>query len=260
MVELIPCYKSPEVVQPTDGSFDFPPFSVSPEFSPVLSRRFDAITFVRSDQVNSTFEKPRAQWVAISSFVVNQLFRTATYDAFGEQRLDEIDFMRTGTFNHIAARSTVAVDQQHDLGTLTSFGLAYAKAPFLADENVPSAIDSSRSMSPLRSSLLTRRAHAFLNRPDSDHCFNRRQHVGCDGKRSGRSRHRAPVRKIHAMASKQARDEARGRPPRGEGGGSSNRSEIKSHWSSVSSYSGSVLDPTLDSASTEGSVPKIVRS
>jgi len=182
MVELIPCYKSPEVVQPTNGSFDFPPLSISPEFSPVLSRRFDAIAFVRSDQIDATFEKPRTQRVAVGSFVVNQLFRAATYSAFSEQRLDEIDFVRTGTFNHIAARRTVAVDQQHDLGALTSFGLAYAKAPFLADENVPSAMDSSRSISPSRSSLLTRRDHAFLNKPDSDHCFNRRQHVGCDGK------------------------------------------------------------------------------
>ena len=251
MIELIPCNKSSEVLQPTDGSFNFPTFAVSSELSTVLSWRFDAIRFVRSNQVDPAFKKSRAQRIAVRCLIVDQLFRTTSNSTIVEQRFDEFDFMRAGTFNHVAARRTAAINQQHDLGALAAFGLAYAKAPFLADENVPSAIDSSRSISPCRSSLLTRRAHAFLNRPDFDHSFNRRQQVGCDGKWSGKSRHRAPVRKIHAIASKQARDEARGRPPSGDGGGSLKRSEIKPHWSSVSSYSGSILDPTLHSASAE---------
>ena len=251
MIELIPCYQSSEVLQPADGSFNFPTLAVAPEFSAVLSWRFDAIGFVRSNQVDPAFEKSRSQRIAVGCFIVDQLFRTTSNSTVGEQRLDEFDFMRAGAFNHVAARRTVAVNQQHDLGAFTTFGLAYAKAPFLAEENVPSAIDSSRSISPCRSSLLTRRAHAFLNKPDSDHSFNRRQQVGCDGKWSGKSRHRAPVRKIHEIASKQARDEARGRPPSGDGGGSVKRSEIKPHWSSVSSCSGSILDPTLISASAE---------
>lgn len=229
MIELISCYKSSEVLQPADGSFNFPTLAVPPELSAVLSWRFDAIGFVRSNQVDPTFEKSRTQRIAVRSLIVDQLFWTTSNRAIGEQRLDEFDFMGTGTFNHVAARRTVAVNQQHDFGALAAFGLAYVKAPFLADENVPSAIDSSRSISPCRSSLLTRRAHAFLNRPDSDHSFNRRQQVGCDGKWSGKSRHRAPVRKIHAIASKQARDEARGRPPSGDGAGSLKRSEIKPH-------------------------------
>ena len=206
---------------------------------------------MRSNEVDPAFEKSKAQRITVRCLIVDQLFGTSTNHTIGDQRLDEIDFMRTGTLNHVAARRTIAVYQQHDFGTLAAFGLAYAKAPFLADENVPSAIDSSRSISPCRSSLLTNRAQAFLNRPASDHSFNRRQQVGCDGKWSGKSRHRAPVRKIHAIASKQARDEARGRPPSGDDGGSSKRSEIKPHWSSVSSYSGSILDPTLLSASAE---------
>lgn len=251
MIELIPCYKSPEVLQPADGSFNFPSFAVSPEFSAILCWRFNTVAFVRSNQVDAAFEQTKAQRVTISCGVVDQLSGPTMNDPVCEQRLDEIDFMRTGTLDHVAARRTVAIDQQHDLGTFAAFGLAYAKAPFLADENVPSAMDSSRSISPCRSSLLTKRAHAFLNRPDSDHCFNRRQHVGCEGKWSGRSRQRAPVRRIHAMASKQSRQEARGRPPSGDGGGSAKRSEIKPHWSSVSSNLGSILDPTLDSASAE---------
>ena len=249
MIELIPSYKSPKVVKPADGPLDFPSTLVSSECSTVLSGRFFAIGFVRSDELNASFLQTKPQRIAIGGLVVNQLTRSTVNRSISE--LDEVNFMGTGTFNHVAARRTIAVNQQHDLGPLAAFGLTYAKPPFLADENVPSAIDSSRSISPCRSSLLTRRDHAFLNRPDSDHCFNRRQQVGCDGKWPGKSRHLAPVRKIQAIASKQAREGARGRPPSGEAGGSTKRSEIKPHWSSVSSYSGSIMDPTLDSASAE---------
>ena len=251
MIELIPCYKSSEVLKPADGTFNFPSSSVASEFAPILSSRFYAVAFVSSNEVDPTFEQAGSQRVAVSSGVVNQLSRPTTYGSVGEQRLNKIDFMGASAFDHVAARRTVTVGQQHDLCAFAAFGLAYAKAPFFADENVPSAMDSSRSIFPCRSSLLTKRAHAFLNKPDSVHCFSRRQQVGYDGKRSGRSRHRAPVRKIQAMASKQSREEARGRPPRGDGSGSSKRSEIRSHWSSVSSNSGSILGPTLNSASAE---------
>ena len=251
MIELIPCDKSPEVLEPADGPFDLPSLAVSPELPSVLSWRFDSISLVRCNQIDASFEKARAQRITVRRRVVDQLARPTANDSVCEQRLDEIDFVGTGTLNHVPARNPVAVDQQHDLGALAAFGLAYAKAPFLADANVPSAMDSSRSISPCRSSLLTSRAHAFLNNPESDHCFKRRQQVGCEGKWSGRSRQRAPVRRTHAMASKQSREETRGRPPNGEGGGSSKRSEIKPHWSSVSSNLGSILDPTVDSASAE---------
>lgn len=251
MIELIPSYKSPEVVKPADGSLDFPSTLVSSECSAVLSGRFFAIGFVRGDKLNTSFSQTKPQRITIGSFVVDQLTRSTVNRSISEQRLDEINFVGTGTFNHVAAWRTVAVNQQHDFSALTAFGLAYTKAPFFADENVPSAIDSSRSISPWRSSLLTNRAHAFLNRPSSVHWFSRRQQVGYDGKCDGKSRHRAPVRSIQAMASKQSRDDARGRPPNGDGGGSSNKSEIKPHCSSVSSNSGSILDPTLDSASAE---------
>jgi len=251
MIEFIPCYKSPEVLKPADGSFDFPSSLVTSKLSSVLRRRFCAIAFVRSNQVDSSFEQTEPQRIAVGCLVIDQLSRSAMNCAIGEQRLDEIDFVRTGTLNHITARRTVAVGQQHDFRTFASFGLAYTKPPFFADENVPSAMDSSRSILPSRSSLLTKRAHAFLNKPDSVHCFIRRQQVTYDGKCEGRSRHRAPVRSIQAIASKHSREVARGRPPSGERGGLSKRSEIKSHWSSVSSNSGSILDPTLHSASAE---------
>ncbi len=94
MIELIPCYKSPEVLQPTNGPFDFPSFAVSPELSAILSGRFNAVGFVRSNQVDSAFEKSKTQRIAVRSLIVNQYFWSTSYDTFGEQRLDEFDFMK----------------------------------------------------------------------------------------------------------------------------------------------------------------------
>lgn len=251
MIEFVPRYKSSEVLKPADGSFDLPASFVPSECSTVLGWRLASIAFVGSDEFGTPSLQSASQRVAVSGLVIDQLARSASKDAIGEQRLDEFEFVGTGTLNHVATRRAPAVGEQHDLGAFAAFGLAYAKAPFFAEENVPSAIDSSRSILPWRSSLFTNRAHAFLNKPDSDHCFNRRQQVGYDGKCDGKSRHRAPVRSTHAIASKQSREDALGRPPKGDGRGSSNKSAMRPHWSSVSSNSGSVLDPTLDSASAE---------
>lgn len=251
MIEFVSCHKPSEILQPADGSFDFPSFAVTFELSAVLGCWFHAISFVGRNQVDAAFEKTQPQRVTVSCKIVDQLLRSPTKNPILNQRFNQIDFMRAGTFNHVSVRQAIAVNQQHDLGSLAPLGLAYAKAPFFAGANVPSAMDSSRSTLPSRSRRLTRRAHAFLNRPDTDHFLSRRQQVGWDGKCLGKSRHRAPVRKTHTMASKHDREEARGRPPSGDGGGSSNKSEIKPHCSSVSSKLGSILDPMLSFASAE---------
>jgi len=251
MVELVTSNKSPEVFEPADGTLNLPPAFVSSEFATILSRLFDAGLSMRRNKVDASFFEAGSQRIAVCRSVIDQTSWSTTNDALLQQRFDQRDFVRTRTFDHCAARQTAAIDQHHDLGSLARFGFAYAKAPFLAGENVPSAIDSSRSTLPCRSSLLTRRAQARRNTPDSVHFFSRRQHVGYDGKCFGKSFQRAPVRSTQAMASKHARAEARGRPPSGDGGGSSNKSETKPHWSSVSSNSGSILDPTWDSASAE---------
>ena len=251
MIELVPRYKPSEVLKPTDRSFDLPASFVSSQCTTILGWWLVSIAFMGSDELGASFLQSESQRIAVSSLVVDQLARSTLYDAIGEQRLDEIDFVGASTFDQITTRRPLAVREQHNLGAFAAFGLAYAKAPFFADENVPSAIDSSRSIIPCRSSLFTKRAQAFLNNPDSDHCFNRRQHVGYEGKCDGKSRQRAPVRSTQAMASKQSREDALGRPPKGDGGGSSNKSEIRPHWSTVSSNSGSILDPTVESASTE---------
>jgi hypothetical protein len=71
----------------------------------------------------------------------------------------------------------------------------------------------------------------------------RRQHVVDDGKCPGKSFQRAPLRRIHKMPSTQGRIGAGGRPPAGRFGRSGKISEMRFHCSSVSSNSGSIVDP-----------------
>jgi hypothetical protein len=71
----------------------------------------------------------------------------------------------------------------------------------------------------------------------------RRQQVEDEGKCLGKSFHRAPLRRIHRTPSTQGRVGAGGRPPSGRFGRSGNRSEMRFHCSSVSSNSGSIVDP-----------------
>jgi hypothetical protein len=251
MIELVANNKSSKVFEPADGSFYFPASIVSAKFSAVLGRLFDTALSVRRDEINSALFQTFAERITVGSSIVDQPSWTPSNHSLSQQWLDQCDFVGTCAFDHAATWQAVAIDQQHDLCAFARFRFAYTKAPFLAGEKVPSAIDCWRSTLPSRSSLFTNRAQAFSKIPDSVHCFSRRQQVGYEGKCFGKSHQRAPVLSTHAIASKQARAEARKRPPKGDGGGSANKSEIKPHWSSVSSKPGSILDPTLDSASAE---------
>src|SRR5262249_9204020 len=130
-----------------------------------------------------------------------------------------------------------------DLGALSALGFADLIAPFFAGENVPSAKDSSWLMCPARSSFPSNRDQQVCQTPVQHHSSCRRQHVVKEGKCLGRSFQRAPVTSTHKMPSTQARVGQRGRPPCGDASGSGNRSAIKSHCSSLSCGSGSILDP-----------------
>lgn len=234
-------------MQPTDGAFNSPAATVATEFATVLGGRLLPIFAMRGDKIDPATTKPRTQRVAIRGRIVDEATEFSSQDPFFEQRLDERYFVRTGAGCVRAEGKTTAIDKDHDLRPLAAFRLADLFAPFFAEANVPSAIDSSWSTRPCRSSSRNKRPHAFSQVPAAVHCWSRRQQVVADGNRSGRSFHRAPLRRIQMMPSTQRRDAITGRPPCGPTGGSGNRSSINCHCSSVSSKSGSVVDPSSDS-------------
>ena len=232
-----------KVLKPTDRPLDFPAATVAAERTPILRGRLGAVFAMWTDQLDATTVKPFAQRIAIGRRVVDQSPRLASKNSVFEQRLNESYFMGTRASCVDTEWETMAVGEDHNLRALTTFCLADLFTPFFADENVPSAKDSSRSTRPSRSSCRTNRAQTFSQTPDRVQSRWRRQQVVAEGKREGISFQRAPLRRIQRIPSTQRRDATAGRPPLGPAGVSGNRSLINCHCSSVSSSSGSIMDP-----------------
>jgi hypothetical protein len=130
-------------------------------------------------------------------------------------------------------RDSLAIDHHHPLRTLSAFGLSDALAPFFAEAKLPSAKVSSQSSWLCSSSSDKNLRHIFSQTPCASHCCNRRQQVLADGYRSGRSFHRAPLRKTQIIPSKTSRLLRGLRPPWGDCVWIGNRGSSFSHWSSV---------------------------
>lgn len=246
-VVFVASYKSPEVLDPTNRPLHFPATAVATKLAPVLCRSVDPVRTMGADQLDAALPKSRAQRVAVCSGIVNQPERLSSKNTPFEQRLDKRYFVRTGAGCIDTQRDSMTIGKDHEFGPLASLRFANLFAPFFADENVPSANDSSRSMRRCRSSLRSNRPHAISQMPSSVHCFKRRQQVAGDGKQSGRSLQGAPVRRIQRIPSTQRRAGTRGRPPSGPTGDSGKRSAIRFHCSSSSRNSGSIMDPVDDS-------------
>ena len=247
-VNIVACDEPLEVMEPTNGAFDDPSASVTPELASVLSWWADAALAVGADEIDALFGEPLAKRIAVGRLIVDECGGDVRSSRLIEQRLDEVHLGVVGRVNIDRDGQALAVGEDHDLGPLSPLGLADAVAPFLEGENVPSAKPSRQSILPLLSSLRSRRAHALSSTPLPVHSTKRRQQVAYDGKRGGRSFQRAPLRSTHRTPSKQARGSAIGRPPLGLGLGLANKSAISRQCSSLSSgcnslVLGSVLDP-----------------
>ena len=243
--------KPPKVLKPTDRSLDFPAATVATERATVLRARLGAIRPMRTNEFDTPSQESFTERIAVGGCVVDQPLRLASKNSVFEQWFDECYFMRTSARGVDAERDTTTVSKHHDLGALATFRLADLFTPFFADEKVPSANDSSWSSRPSRSIRRTNRAQAFSQTPDRVQSRCRRQQVVAEGKCAGMSFHRAPLRRIHRIPSTQRRDDTTGRPPLGPTGVSRNRSSINFHRSSVSSNSGSILDPSGGSTAGE---------
>lgn len=249
-IEFVSGDEATKVLEPTDGSFNLPSFSISSKSAAVLFGGADPAAAMRADQLDVACRETVTQFVAVSGFVIDELVRNVVGDSRVEQSLDEGHLCAVGCFDIDGKRETIAVGEGHNLGALAAFGLPNEITPFFAEANVPSANPSVQSILPFRSSASSSRRNASSQTSSHDQSANRRQQVAYDGKREGRSFHRAPLRSTHKIPSKQALELMRGRPPLGPTGSSGNKSAISAHCSSVSSDSNpfkseSILDPVI---------------
>jgi hypothetical protein len=232
-----------KVLYPPDGAFDAVTPFVAAEPAAILGRRFSAVRAMRTNELNSATQEARPQRIAVRRQIVQQMFRQAMQLPLLQERFDQRDFVRAGTGDVSTPRQPLVIDQQEEFGAFAAFGLADACAPFFAAQNVPSAMDSVVSRTPDRSRRCSKRDQAFSKIPLFVHSWWRRQQVLPEGKGSGTSSQRAPVRRTQHTPSKQARAGAGCRPPLDDRGRSGNKSAINDHCSSVSSNLGSVVDP-----------------
>jgi hypothetical protein len=135
----------------------------------------------------------------------------------------------------VSHRNTLAVDRHHPLRTLATCGLPDTGPPFFAGTKLPSVKVSAQSSWPWVSSWDKKLCQAFSHTPCSSHSWRCSQQVLAEGNRSGRSFHRAPLRKLHRMPSKTGRFEIGFGPLCGDACGSANKGAIFAHWISVSS-------------------------
>src|SRR6266699_3531729 len=244
--------QAPVIPQPADGTLDDPAAPIPPQRATILRGRTNAILLVRADQFDSALSQPLSQRIAVVGFVCNHAHRllprsagtvTPTYADRRERRLREADFRRGCRVKVVSQRNTRAVDHHHPLRPLAPLGFSDPAAPFLAGAKLPSRNDSLqfncwRSFNSLRNAR-----QMFSQTPCSSQSRSRRQHVEGWGYFSGRSCHRAPLRRIHRIPSNTRRLSIHGRPPWRCLGGFGSKGAIFFHCASVSNGPDRAIGP-----------------
>jgi len=216
--------QSTEVLQPCKCPLDRPSSPVTPQFTAILIFLFLVIFPIRADQINPSLGQSFTQRIAVVSFVGDNpnRFFPGTTASFSRHRnllngrLQQFHLTRRGRIEMSTERDSLAIDHHHPLRTLSAFGLSDTLAPFFADAKLPSAKVSSQSSWPCSSSSDKNLRQISSQTPCSSHRCNRRQQVLADGYQSGRSPHRAPLRKTQIIPSKTSRLLRGLRPPLGD--------------------------------------------
>lgn len=219
-MSVVSYYQPSVVTDPRNGSFYFPSFSISSEFSSILSFRFSTICFMRNNQVYSTLFKSFTKRIRICCFIINESLyclwwppsSSSGYRYIIKSTFNQFYFCRGRPVQVVPHRNSLAACHHHPLRTLSTFGFSDAEPPFLAGEKLPSANVSAQSNCPFSSSSERKDLHAFNHAPLCSHSSRRRQHVEGEGYSEGKSFQRAPLRRTHKIPSKQRRSEIRLRP------------------------------------------------
>ncbi len=201
------------VVQPGEQPLDVPAMTVPSQSASIVSRGSAALQGVRRDQFDAVLlAQACVERIAVVGLVPNQSRRRGAAEPGAERLLDQSAFMRRSTANPEGERKTMAVRNCHDLGPFSAARWTNTIAPFFALLKEASMNASSRSRAPRSSRSSARARRMRSRRPSRTHCWNRRWHVWYGGYSRGKSRQRAPVRRIQSTPSSTARASRHGRP------------------------------------------------
>ena len=202
--------KASVIAKPGNGTFDLPAAFVTPERPSVLSLGLAAILSMGSHKLNALLFELAAKSIRVVGFVPNQVFRL--FAQLINRLINECYLMWTGRGKGHSQRNTLAICHHHELGALATLGFPDLRAPFFADTKLPSIKHSAQSIWPFLSSSRMKVRQSFSHTPSSSHLFKRLQQVLGLGYFSGKSFHRAPVRRIHKIPSTTKRLFFQGRP------------------------------------------------
>jgi hypothetical protein len=198
-----------------------------------------------TNQLHAAPGQPLPPRVRVTRFIIAEALGVLAWSPWAvagdrhhlDGRLQQGHFGGGRRCQEVSQRHTLAVDHHHPLRPFAPLRVADAGPPFLAGAKLPSAKASAQSSWPWASSWATKARQALSHTSCSSQSRRRRQQVLGDGYCWGKSFHRAPVRNIHKMPSKQGRLGVGLGPPRGDGWGSGNKGAMCSHCALVSSES-----------------------
>src|SRR5512146_1966496 len=201
------------VMQPCKQTLDVPAAPIPAQHAAILGCGPAAAEVVRRDQLDAVLlAQALIQRIAVISLVPNQSRRRGPAEPGPDGLLDESAFMRRSTANPEGERKTMAVRNCHDLGPFSAARWTNTIAPFFALLKVASMKASSRSRAPRSSRSSAKARKMRSSRPSRTHCWKRRWHVWYGGYSRGKSRQRAPVRRIQSTPSSTVRASRQGRP------------------------------------------------
>lgn len=242
------------VAEPGDGALDLPAPSISTKGATVLMLPLN-IGAMRTDELDPPGSKPTAEGPRIVAPIADEpdwilswpSGSPLTYPDRGERLRRELDLTRASAMEGNSQRNTLAVCQYHKLRSFALSGLADMEPPFFAGANVASMKHSLQRIRPRSLSSVRNDRQILSQTPCSSQSLRRRQQVLGLAYSSGRSTHRAPVRRIQRIPSKTFRLLAQGRPllrRRGSSGA------IFSHCRSESSFWRAMNSPLSGGNST----------
>lgn len=235
IVRLVTRQNSPQVLPPRKPSLACPAPLVAPPLPPVLRPGFLSVALVRRDHFSVERCQLRRQRVRVRRLVAAPSFGSVIHEAFTERLSDTGDLRRRSRLRVAGDSQTLTICRGAELHPFAPLGFPGFAAPVLAAPNAPSMKHCDKSNSPRVRRSSAKVSKIRWRRPTLTHCWNRRWQVWEGGNRSGRSRQRAPERRIPSAPFKTSRSGRRGRPRVCPGGGLSKSGSIKDHCWAVHS-------------------------
>ena len=177
-IEFVAGHEPSKGLEPTDRTFDDPPFTIASEPPTVLGWRANASLAMWADQLNVAISQTFTQRIAIRSAVIDEPSGNEGCDCLIQKRLDESNFRGASALDVDRQRQAGAVDQEHELGSLAPLGRTDQIAPFFAGANVPSAKTSCQSSWPSSSSSDKNARQMASHTPASSHSYRQPRRVG----------------------------------------------------------------------------------